>query len=338
MHRHFGKIFVRNLRVALVIAAMFASTMLIPGSAPGQTPRQQASFEAVFENDIFMGMIPGRAHSDREYTHGLWIATERNDAPLWSGLFPDIPVCAGADTTRTTCLQTRLEMGQKLFTPYIGAATPSPAERPYAGWLYGALTSRVASRAAARSLRIDLGVTGPPALGEEFQKVIHRITDYPPPMGWDHQLAFEPGLHLQYEERRLLEHRTASRGRVADVVLAANVSVGNVRTGVQGVLSARAGHRLPHPWMRYESMGELAAYVLGEWRYQWLARDLFLDGNTFAESPSVERIATTGEWRLGAGIEYRDVRLQFAYVGEDRLYETQPRPHRYGALTLVVRP
>ena len=63
-----------------------------------------------------------------------------------------------------------------------------------------------------------------------------------------------------------------------------------------------------------------------------------LDGNTFEDGPSVERIPHTGVLRIGAAFEYEDVRVQFVHFLEDKLYETQPRPHRYSSLSLTINP
>ena len=91
------------------------------------------------------------------------------------------------------CTRTRFEIGHKIFTPDYKASFES-TQRPYAAWLYGSMTGSVVRSELARSLRIELGVTGPPAMGELFQRVVHQIIHYPVPDGWDRQLAFEPGV------------------------------------------------------------------------------------------------------------------------------------------------
>jgi len=322
-----------NIRVALAVVAVCAGG---PVSAALAQDAPRNAYEIAFENDIFIGIVPGKPHSDREYTHGLWIAEERSDAPLWGSLFSGIPTCEDGGVATSTCLQTRFEVGQKIFTPHIREEIPSPTERPYAGWLYGSATARAVRTWASRSLRVELGVTGPPSLAEPFQKGIHRVTRYPQPKGWDHQLAFEPGVLLRYDERRLVEHVTASGRRVADAIVTLGATAGNVRIGVDGSVAVRAGSRLPHPWLRGTGASEPSGFVTLEVRRLWTARDLFLDGNTFTDGPRVERIASTGEVRVGAAVEYADLWLEFTHVLEDKLYTTQPRPHRYSRLALVL--
>lgn len=328
--------------VGTIVLVLATSLRAAPGwgqqAGEGEDGRR-ASIELAFENDAFMYFIPGKAISDREYSNGAWIATERNDAPVWGRLFDGIPACSVAPEVDDRCLQTRLELGQKIYTPEIRTADALPDERPYAGWLYASADARRVSPRASRSLRLELGVTGPPSLGEEFQKLIHLATGFSEPLGWHHQLGFEPGIIARYEERRLLERRAADGAGLADMIISAAASAGNVRTGVHGSVTGRLGHNLPHPWMRSSTAARgTAVFGFLELRRQWLARDLFLDGSTFNESASVERIRTTGEWRLGAAVDYREVRIQFIFVSEGHQYVTQPREHEYGSLSLVFWP
>ncbi len=325
------------VRGALALA-LAASLHAVPGWGQQDEDGRRPSIELAFENDAFMYFIPGMRISDREYTNGVWIATERNDAPVWGGFFDDLPACSAAPRPGGRCLQTRFELGQKIYTPYLRTADALPDERPYAGWLYASVDARRVSPRASRSLRLELGVTGSPSMAEEFQKVIHVVTGFPEPEGWRHQLGFEPGLIARYEERRLIERRAADGTGLADLILSAAASAGNVRAGAHGSATGRVGHRLPHPWLRADTSRETAVFGFLELRRQWLARDLFLDGSTFADSPSVDRIHTTGEWRLGAAVDYREVRVQFTYVSESRQYVTQPLEHRYGSLMLVFWP
>src|SRR5690606_34973031 len=122
----------RSRRLAGALwAVLILGVALSPARGAGQESPTENSLEIVFENDIFVGIIPGRPHSDREYTNGIWVASERNDAPVWGAALPHLQPCAAAAAPATTCLQTRLEFGQKIFTPYIQASPPPPTERPY---------------------------------------------------------------------------------------------------------------------------------------------------------------------------------------------------------------
>jgi len=322
----------------LALAATSGAISVATNPLGAQEHRSEPSWEVGFENDAFMYLIPGMRVSDREYTNGVWLAMERNDAPLWGRLLPGRNDCVAAAADDRRCLQSRMEVGQRIYTPFIGTGEPPPQQRPYAGWLYLALTGRIAGDEAARSLKVEAGVTGPPSLAEQSQELIHAIARMPEPRGWEYQLPFEPGVMIRYEESRALAYRGAGGARIADAVLSANASVGNVLTGIQGSATVRLGYHLPHPWLRPRSTGSLSAWAFTGYRRQYVARDLFLDGSTFDdESPGVERIPTTSVWTLGAAATWHDVRLQFTFTAEDRLYRTQPFAHRYAAILIGLR-
>jgi lipid A 3-O-deacylase len=326
-----------RVALALIAVASAAQPFTAVGVAPGnaQVPH---SFEVIFENDALHPGLPDERFSDREYTHGLMVASERNLAPVWGGLLPRMVPCSSTLRRSERCLQTRFEGGQKIYTPEIRDEIPSPEERPYAGWLYGSVTGRAVDSRSSRSLRAEVGVTGPLSMGESVQRLVHRVTGFPRPRGWDYQLGTELGVLAEYEERHLLERRLASGTRIADVILSSAATIGNVRTGIRGGVTFRAGHRLPHPWERSVAEHPLSVYGVGAFERSWTAHDLFLDGNTFRSSRSVERIATTDAVRIGTGVQFGDLRFTLTIVFEDPLYVTQPKPHRYSTLTLTVRP
>lgn len=317
--------------------ALIAAAVVRPDTVDAQVPRRGPTIELAFENDIFVGAL-GRPRSDSEYTNGVWVALDVNTAPVWGKLFPEVPICRANESSSDRCLHTRFEIGQKMFTPDITLDPPPPDERPYAGWLYGAMAGRASTDRSSRGLRLEVGLTGPPSLAEEAQRFIHWTTGYPIPLGWDEQLAFEPGVHLLYDEQLRLPLISRGNQSIMEGMLTGAASIGNVRTGVLGAVGLRIGNELKNPWVYMEN--ERAWRVEGTVRLQreWLARDLFLDGNTLGDGPSIERIPTTDLWVLGGAVGQGRVRLNFDFVIQERLYRTQPKPHRWGSLRVSFVP
>lgn len=342
-----------------------AAILLAGFPQPANTQDQPAgpSWELVFENDVFFTIIPFTGRSDREYTHGHTLATERDHAPVWGRLFSRIGECTDAaevvagtaaddavhtDTPATPwrddhprCLRTRYELGQKLYTPdTTSGRTPSPEERPFAGWLYGAVTGRILDSRSSRSLRMEIGVTGPPSFGEETQRFVHWVIQTYEPQGWDDQLPFEPAILVRYEERhRVLERLRDDGSSFADVIATGGASLGNLRTGLEAALTVRVGRPLPHPWLpRSSPAPRFVPFAFVEARGRWTAHDLFLDGTVFEESRGVDRRPFAAGWSAGAAADYRDFRVRVELVGEGRQYLTQPEPHRYFSISLTWRP
>ncbi len=61
---------------------------------------------------------------------------------------------------------------------------------------------------------------------------------------------------------------------------------------------------------------------------------VFLDGNTWNDSHSVNRELWTGEWRVGAALVLRFVELGFEFVEGTREFEEQAKSHSYGSVFL----
>jgi hypothetical protein len=169
------------------------------------------------DNDLIA--VRGRgAPPDYDYTHGTRIA---RDADAWSA-----------------------ELGQQIYTPRRDSVTPVPGERPYAGWLYAALTTRRRAPRRARVVRLEAGVTGHPSLAEPVQNGIHRLLGNTRQLGWAHQLPFEPAFAVRAEEARLREHSLGG-ARVARATVAYDATVGTLRTAagvsVTGALGVADG-------------------------------------------------------------------------------------------------
>jgi lipid A 3-O-deacylase len=310
--------------------------LLLVALSAARAAAQDVTYEVVFENDALIGAVPGVVDSDREYTHGLVLAAEQDGAHLWNALAPGIRACVDRSAGGGVCARTRFETGQKIFTPDFRKPWLTQLQRPYAGWLFGAMTARILDDAVSRSVRAELGITGPQAMGELFQRLVHKLLNSTV-AEWDQQLGFEPAVLLQYREDRLLElGSTGSTG--FDLLPAWQVSVGNLRTGMQVGLTGRVGRNLPHPWLHTPSDSGWLAFGFVAARQGWTLHELFLDGNLFQESSSVERRPFAAEAEIGGAVEYRKARLTSSLVFEQKLYETQPRAHRYARVVLTYTP
>ena len=265
------------------------------------------------DNDILA--LRGRgAPADYDYTQGLALGAELDSVPGW---MPGgkLRACDAGGTE--ACVRTRIEVGQRIYTPRRDAATPIPGERPYAAWLYaGGGVARESGR-GVRSLEVEVGVTGPPALGEQVQNGVHRLTGSERQHGWAHQTGFEPGILLRIQEGRRWG------GSAVRVEPAVRVELGNVRTaaavGATGVLGRGTG-----PYAR-----------LGG-RQEWVVRDIFLDGSTFGSRSTARKLPFVSEGEAAAGFRARKWSVEYRFVARSREYRTQPGGHAYGSLVLTV--
>jgi lipid A 3-O-deacylase len=305
----------------------------LPASPAAQVVR---SVRVAADNDAFNFWVPV-PRPDHDYTHGVRVEAELNAAPLWRRLVPGGRACTGAEAPAERCLSTRVEVGQEIYTPRVDAPKPLPGERPYAGWLYAAAEGSATTHAARRTVSLEVGVTGPPSLGEAVQTTYHDILDYWTPKGWDAQLAFEPGVVARYTSARLVEGSVAGV-RVATLVPHWGASLGNVRTGAEAGVRGELGYQVAHPWRAPPGRrgAPVSVYASGGVRGEWVARDLFLDGNTFRAGPRVEKLPLVAESEVGAGLRLGHLRVEYRVVSRGREYRTAARAHRYSSIAVTV--
>ncbi|MBP0049579.1 lipid A deacylase LpxR family protein [Marinobacterium sp. AK62] len=335
------------------------TTALLTGCAlvPFQVQAEQNwTANLYFENDLF-------SETDQQYTNGIrvsWVSPEIEsflddpDLPHWmrsanrwlTPLDPE-PVSLGNDVSRRLIFS----LGQQIYTPEDrDRRTLDPDDRPYAGWLYAGFGYHTQTRRRMNSFEVNLGMVGPAALGEEAQDFIHELRGFETFKGWDNQLKNEPGIQLIYEHKyRWLRH-TIQPGWEQEVLLHAGGSLGNVATYLNGGFEYRVGYRLPHDFgtsalrpggdnsvpgrgdPRLKHQWGIHAFVSLDARY--VAQDIFLDGNTWRDSHSVDRTPWVGDSAYGIAATYGRWKLSYARVYRTRQFEQQPDNHNYGSLAV----
>lgn len=314
-----------------------------------------------FENDLF-------AETDQNYTNGIrasWVSPNvdsyLNDHEL-PGIVGDLsellprfdPSVQSSEKPQHNAV---ISVGQQIYTPQdIERYDIDPADRPYAAWLYAGVAYHSRTRNQMNTAALNLGFVGPWALGEEAQDAIHGIRGFRKFNGWDNQLKNEPGIQLIYEHKdRFSRGRIISGQLEYDTIVHYGGSLGNVGTYLNGGIEYRLGWQLPDDFgtSALRSGGDNSAPGINDSRYQrlsrqknlgvhafismdgrWVLRDIFLDGNTFRDSHSVDKEPLVGEVSVGIAMLYHGWKLSFTKVHRTREFEQQPDAHSYGSITL----
>ena len=324
---------------SIVSTAFVVALSIVVARAASGT--EKGTFSILLENDIF-------DNSDHDYTNGVEFAytTSPQDTPDWairtSNWLPFF--------SENTDVRTRYALGQSIYTPRnLNTANPPPTDRPYAGFLYGAFGLVGDTGRHLDQLQITLGVIGPDSLADKTQTWVHAIIKDHKPMGWATQLHNEPGLIIQYERSIKLIPPKSILGLVFDAEPDYGVAVGNVYDYVNAGAMMRLGFNLPNDYgpMRiepslpgsnfFEPNGGLSAYVFGGVDGRAIARNLFLDGNSFEASRSVQKMNLVGDMVFGAAITFHAIRIAYTHVIRSREYKTQSAPDRFGAVDLSFR-
>lgn len=297
-----------------------------------------------FENDFFGG------GTDRHFSHGSrievltspikWIANAADKLPWFK---------TERQNQREDELKARVSVsiGQNIYTPEdTYTRKPLPNERPYAGWLYAGI-GVVANQGSNRydKLYLEAGVVGPQSYAQDVQTYWHSMFGLHVPEGWDNQLKNEPGAALYYEQARRI-FRKDLFGLETDLIPHFGGSVGNVLThGALGT-TLRFGSGLREdfgpPRIRpslpgstfYRPGKAFTWYIFTGMEGRVVLYNIFLDGNTFTDSLSVDKRPFVGDLQAGLVVQWKRFRFSYTQILRTKEYEGQGDPDVFGSLSL----
>lgn len=311
-------------------------------------------FSVIEENDsVILG------DSDKFYTQGIaftYLGPDVAADSAWNGPFDALDF-GPFDTTGASAVARRYEilLGQSVFTPKDTAREdPDPDDRPYVGWLYGGVgLIQDTNRRRLDHLELLAGVVGPDAHGEEAQNDWHQFIGVDKSRGWDEQLRNEPGVMLSYERKwRFLQ--PIGGGFAVDAIPELGLTVGNVMDYVQAGGMLRFGRNLeadygpqrirpslsgtPYFNSDYLMAGDpFGFYFFVGTQGRAVARNLFLDGNTFRDSRSVDSEALVGDLSGGLALFWGSaVRLDTAVTYRTEEFEDQDEGTTLWGLNMTV--
>jgi lipid A 3-O-deacylase len=310
---------------------------------------QLGRLSAIEENDVFF-------NTDKHYTQGLkisYVTPGLADESVFNAPIKLLRNCLFLFATRETDLDDRLEwtiLGQSLFTPAnIRLDNPDPRDRPYAGWLYGGFD--FIQNAADRrldALELQFGVVGSAALGRQTQNDFHQFLAAAKAKGWGHQLANEFGFNASWERKWRLSVELPEKFGL-EFIPNAGITAGNVFTygELGGIvrfgrgLKASWGPELIRPGYSGTSYFEAARArdidlgfaLFGGVQGRAIARNIFLDGNSFASSRSVPKNYLAGDLIFGLQLFYSNyLSVSATYVIRSSEFHNQGGWDKFGSI------
>jgi len=203
------------------------------------------------------------------------------------------------------------------------------------------------------TLSVQAGMVGPASQADEFQRAIHEWLSNERPAGWHYQIENEFGLNIVYERKWRLYARSMHEFVGLDFVPHAGFSLGNVQTFANAGFTLRAGFNLPNDFGVNLIRGAALSNApiddhdprIGRWR-NWsffafggtngrvVARDIFLDGNTFLDSPSVNRESLVGDAYYGLGVVFKGWQITYTEAVRSKEFVGQHHENYYGSLAI----
>lgn len=330
----------------LPLPAAMAETLPQPAAKPSSPePKGEAEpgvFSVTIENDIF-------ADTDRHYTNGVrfaWLSGPDHMAD-WvlraARLFPLFP--------QDGDLRAGYAFGQNMYTPSdITIRNPPTDDRPYAGWLYGSVEVIAETGDRLDRLGLTLGIVGPSSQAASTQKYVHEVIQSDDPKGWHTQLHDEPGIILTYQRSwRRFATEPLFANLQFDVTPHAGGALGNIFTYANAGVTVRVGGNLPLDYGPPRIQPSLPGsgffkpadgfgwYLFAGFDGRIVARNIFLDGNTFRSSRSIEKKPFVGDFQFGVSLTWDDVRLSYTHVMRTPEFKGQQGTDGFGALSLSAR-
>ena len=243
----------------------------------------------------------------------------------------------------------------QMFTPYEKYSVENiEDDRPYAGWTYFEIALHQATKNSLDSLTTQVGIVGPSAKMEELQNFYHDLIGVRHSTGWDNQLKDELGIQINYMHKWRYSYDKFF-GMDSVLVPYTGANLGNVSIKASGGLLYRIGWSIPDDFgtdsIDEGSFTSVPMYsgavnsMPNTWSFYFnliagsnlVIRDIFLDGNTFKESHSIEKEYLNAYIGGGVSMRYKNFTLHYNHQYYTKQYEGRGkhRPYRgYGAATI----
>jgi hypothetical protein len=362
-----GSDFMFALKKAIIISLALALLFCLagPGAAfgqaglPDQRPERRpvGALSLYFENDIFY-------NTDEYYTNAVKLRfispslaslAENDIAPdFFDGLMDAVQHIRQKEAMQ---YNVSFGFGQSLYTPGdTQVTTLQRDDRPYAAHLYAFLGLHVKEPDLMDSYEFSLGLVGPGALGRRTQNTVHRIKGVDTAKGWEHQLRNEPALSLSWTRNYRFVPDKADRGWAWNILPYHSLTLGNVLTQAAVGAELRFGYNVPRtfgtsqikpgssvdapsdsPWSSGADDQDWGFYVFAGAEGRAVARNIFLDGNTWKSSHRVKKEPFVGELNAGLALVVNGVTVSFTQVYLTREFKKQPTKKQvYGSITVTV--
>ena len=301
-------------------------------------------FSFSFENDVFYD-------EDGGYSNGIifnWgyddVATLDNTSlPRWISYLTDQTYLTSFEDRKYAVGYTAGHFVQT--STEIKESELIEADAPYVGLLAWAVNGTAYNEVVSDDLSLTLGVVGPVAGGEFLQKHIHDWIGANEPMGWDNQINNEFVFRVQAQ--RLWRNAVVPIvGPIEmDLITGVNAGVGNLLSDANAGLSVRLGQALQSsfssssPFITQKLNGLAPSpngwYLFANVSGGYVVNDIFINGNTFEDSHSVDLTHWQAGVALGAQINLYDWNVIYTMIYTSDQYESQTEDTRFGTISIT---
>ncbi|HWR04027.1 MAG TPA: lipid A deacylase LpxR family protein [Humidesulfovibrio sp.] len=344
-----------------VLLAFATALLLVLPARPGHAaeskqPANTASTLIITEeNDYFAG-------TDNHYTNGIklsWVSGDlkkyAEDERLPEFVLPYLRILPFVNEPGQQ-YNVALSLGQNMYVPQdTRSGIVQPDDRPFSGWGYISLALHAKTATQLDTFETSIGVVGPSALAEETQNNYHAIMGFERVRGWGRQLQDEPGIVLSWQRTLRAARLDLGHDMAWDLLPHVRATAGNVQTHAAAGFETRLGYRLPwdfgtsliqpgggvsapaapdDPRLRVDTDFGLHFFAGAEARA--VARNIFLDGNTWENGPHVPKKALVADLMGGVGLVLGRAKLTYTHVYRTEEFYGQKGGQLFGSVSLSV--
>lgn len=277
---------------------------------------------------------------------------QRSDRYYTNGLFLYFHHALQTDTSKAHLFGKVLgfEAGQKMYNPQ-SAFIPATqyVDRPFASYLYvGSTLQYLYKNESALKLGLQIGVTGPAALGRQAQEFIHNLLGFYKPLGWQYQIKNNAGVNLSANYDQLF-----FRKDWFDVAGNACGNLGTTFTGAGAGVTLRFGEFNPlyhsvstsglvakNRLVKEAHRKELFFYLKPNINYN--AYDANVQGGLFEKDPTPPEITGATEplvfsQEVGGNLATGRWAFNLAAIFKTREVKSMLKAHQWGTITVLYR-
>ena len=300
-----------------IIVLLFLSSLSYAGETTEEDSWDLYQFKIYFENDMFGNFTDAQYSSGEKFNLTYHVNNPEN--VLYDFLLSD-----GSDEE----IFLTFNLANQIYTPIDLTQTELiEDDRPYAGWTYVEAGMHKSTNKTMNSLSLKIGMVGPASGSEEIQTGIHKLVNAGLPMGWDNQLSNELGVNLSYTYKQRYVPKPIFGWLESAVIPYGQIDLGNVSTLAALGTFVRVGYNIPKDFglatMDFGGESNIPVYeenllsLKKNWSVSFnfsltgsaVARDIFLDGNTFKSSHSVDKNIFVAYASIGLSARYKTFTL-----------------------------
>lgn len=242
-----------------------------------------------------------------------------------------------------------ISAGQKMYNPISGYRPKiETQDRPFAGYLYaGANVNLFYKKESILKFGLELGTVGPDALGEDAQKLLHKLVGFYKIDGWDYQIRNEKAINLTTQFTKLIGRSEIYK---SDLTLESYANIGTTFSGAGIGVLLRSGdinqlfnsaytNSVISNHSKTEKLVKNEFFFYAKPQLNYIAYDATIQGSMFNHDSPLTFNVKPLVFVQQLGFNYSSARFTFDFglYFKSKEVKSTARAHQYGSISMYYR-